>query len=77
VTGLWVFMYVAALPAADVRITNGLTSLQCAVLIETMDEFRRSQNAPGQWWCISPEGQQFLTAKEMGIRAPMLRNQTK
>jgi hypothetical protein len=70
-------VYVIGLTPADMRITSGLTSLQCAILVETLHELRRSQNAPGQWWCISPEGQQFLTAKEMGIRPPELRNQTK
>ena len=75
-TGLWVFVYVTTLAAPDVRITGGLTSLQCATLIETLDGLR-SQNVQGQWWCISPEGQQFLTAKEMGIKARILRNQTK
>jgi len=76
VTGLWVFVYVTTLVAPDVRITSGLTSLQCAMLIETLDALR-SQNVAGKWWCISPEGQQFLTAKEMGIRAPILGDQTK
>jgi hypothetical protein len=76
VTGLWVFVYVTTLVAPDVRITSGLTTLQCAMLIETLDALR-SQNVAGKWWCISPEGQQFLTAKEMGIKAPILRNQTK
>jgi hypothetical protein len=76
VTGLWVFVYVTTLVAPDVRITSGLTTLQCAMLIETLDALR-SQNVAGNWWCISPEGQQFITAKEMGIKAPILRNQTK
>jgi len=65
-TGLWVFLYVA-LAAPDARITSGLTSLQCAMLINTFDGIYRNQ---GEWSCISPEGQQFKTAKEMGIRLP-------
>jgi hypothetical protein len=75
ITG-WVFVYMATLTAPDVRITNGLTSLQCAVLIGKFDELQQRQNAPGEWWCISPEGEQFRTAKEMGIRVPS-RNRTK
>jgi hypothetical protein len=66
----------ATLAAPDVRITSGLTSLQCAALIETFNGLHEGQNAPGEWRCISPEGQQFLTAKEMGIRVPP-RNRTK
>jgi len=76
VTGLWVFVYVTTLVPPDVRITSGLTTLQCAMLIETLDALR-NQNVAGKWRCISPEGQQFLTAKEKGIKAPIQRNQTK
>ena len=68
-TGLWVFLYVA-LAAPDVRITSGLTSLQCAMLINTFNGVYKNQNDRGEWSCISPEGQQFKTAKEMGIRLP-------
>ena len=75
-TGLWVFVYVTTLVSPDVRVTSGLTTLQCAMLIETLDALR-TQNVAGKRGCISPEGQQFLTAKEMGIKAPILRNQTK
>src|SRR5262249_12145196 len=66
-------IWVAVLAAPDVRITSGLTTLQCAMLIETLDA-HRSQNVAGKWWCIPPEEQQFLTAKEMGIKARILRN---
>jgi hypothetical protein len=67
--GLWVFVYLA-IAAQDVRITSGLTSLQCAMLINTFNGVYKNQNDRGEWSCISPEGQQFKTAKEMGIRLP-------